>query len=153
MSQEKEITIYTGEKCNVCRLPASHKIGEEFPVWDTTVRGHNLTGYLCEEHFNMVICPYKYKPQNLESAIENSNRLYYDEDDKIWKDGFRQGYIANILSSRASIEHLRSIVKQIIRNSQFVENSPANDYVHGKHTTANTILEEINNLWPPVIDK
>ena len=49
--------MYTGEKCSVCEKVATHKIGEEFGVMDQRRLLHNLTNYVCDYHFNMVICP------------------------------------------------------------------------------------------------
>ena len=63
--------MYTGEKCSVCGKDATHKIGEEFGVMDQRRLLHNLTNYVCDYHFNMVICP-KDNPinQSKKDAIE-----------------------------------------------------------------------------------
>ncbi len=50
-----------GEICGMCyRLgidrPATHKVGEEIPD-DAPFRGHNLTQYVCCEHFGSVVGP------------------------------------------------------------------------------------------------
>jgi len=73
----EEATIYTGEKCSVCGQPASHKIGEEFAVGDPRAMGHNLTSYVCEDHFNMVICPYKPRSisKDMNDAINHLDAL------------------------------------------------------------------------------
>lgn len=51
-----------GEKCMVCHQPATKKIGEEHMPDDPLPAGHNLTGYLCTRHFDMVLRPYKKAP-------------------------------------------------------------------------------------------
>jgi hypothetical protein len=39
-----------GEKCRVCKDPATHKIGEY-----TTQQRHEFTAYLCCEHFGAIM--------------------------------------------------------------------------------------------------
>lgn len=46
-----------GEKCMVCSEPATHKIGEEH-LHGVPRRMHNLTAYVCCEHFGMVMGPF-----------------------------------------------------------------------------------------------
>jgi len=40
-----------GEMCQVCKLPATHKVGEEIPHDDPMPARHNLTAYVCCAHF------------------------------------------------------------------------------------------------------
>lgn len=47
-----------GEKCSVCGKPATNKLGEEIPYDDPYPNRHNLTAYVCAEHFDMIIRPY-----------------------------------------------------------------------------------------------
>ena len=58
-----------GEKCSVCKAPATHKVGEEFPFLmpvEEAVPGsevytqprHNFTAYLCCLHFSEVMGPF-----------------------------------------------------------------------------------------------
>lgn len=44
-----------GERCNVCGAPAEAKIGEEIAHDDPMPYRHNLTAYVCREHFDMVL--------------------------------------------------------------------------------------------------
>lgn len=44
-----------GEKCSICGKPATKKVGEEIPEDDPIQNRHNLTAYVCEEHFNMIM--------------------------------------------------------------------------------------------------
>ena len=46
-----------GEYCLVCGRDASHKIGEEIPPDDPDPHRHNLTAYLCCDHFGLVLGP------------------------------------------------------------------------------------------------
>lgn len=53
-----------GEKCRMCGAPATHKVGEEIPHDDHNPRRHNLTAYVCCEHFRSIMgsavsCPPK----------------------------------------------------------------------------------------------
>ena len=43
-----------GEVC-FCGSPAVRKIGEEIPYDDPMPNRHNLTAYVCAEHFAMVL--------------------------------------------------------------------------------------------------
>ncbi len=43
-----------GETCSVCGKPAAHKLGQEF-LWGENSSVHNLTAYVCCEHFCMVL--------------------------------------------------------------------------------------------------
>lgn len=43
--------------CSVCGKPATHKIGEEHGSDDRRRIFHNLTNWLCCQHFRMVIGP------------------------------------------------------------------------------------------------
>lgn len=48
-----------GEWCHMCDEPATHKVGEEIP-WDTPANDkmrHNLTTYLCCQHFADLMGP------------------------------------------------------------------------------------------------
>lgn len=47
-----------GEKCSVCGAPAKAKIGEEIMHDDPMPNRHNLTAYVCFNHFDMVLRPY-----------------------------------------------------------------------------------------------
>ncbi len=48
-----------GRKCQIsgCQNPASHKVGEEIPDDDPDQTGHNLTAYVCCEHFRFIMGP------------------------------------------------------------------------------------------------
>jgi hypothetical protein len=46
-----------GERCSVCGANATHKVGEEIPPDDRDRHRHNLTAYLCCEHFGLVLGP------------------------------------------------------------------------------------------------
>lgn len=53
-----------GEFCGMCyreeplvRIPASHKVGEEFASDDPSQMRHNLTQYVCCLHFKMIVGP------------------------------------------------------------------------------------------------
>jgi hypothetical protein len=160
----------TSEKCNVCRLPATHKIGEEFSVLDPRSQGHNLTGYLCDEHFDMVIRPYVPKKpkgfttgtrltclglvEGFEGSLQIDHQTFYfscqeTKEHAEWM--MKQLTVAlNRLSSREQIEKLRESVKAMALHSSSSEVGLPNDYEHGKHTTANMILEEMKELWPEI---
>jgi hypothetical protein len=47
-----------GEKCSVCGKSATNKLGEEIPYDDPYPNRHNLTAYVCAEHFDMIVRPY-----------------------------------------------------------------------------------------------
>jgi hypothetical protein len=49
--------ICHGERCLVCGRDASHKVSEEIPPDDPDPHRHNLTAYLCCEHFGLVLGP------------------------------------------------------------------------------------------------
>ena len=40
-----------GERCRMCRAPATHKVGEEILPDDRHPLRHNLTAYVCCTHF------------------------------------------------------------------------------------------------------
>jgi hypothetical protein len=44
--------------CSLCSKPATRKVGEEIP-YDDPMRGkrHNLTAYVCDEHFAAIFSP------------------------------------------------------------------------------------------------
>jgi hypothetical protein len=44
-----------GERCSVCRADATHKLGEEIMHDDPSPHRHNLTAYVCCEHFRMIV--------------------------------------------------------------------------------------------------
>lgn len=44
-----------GEVCSVCGTPAKHKLGEEIWNDDPNPYRHNLTAYVCCEHFRMIV--------------------------------------------------------------------------------------------------
>lgn len=44
-----------GEICSVCGAKATNKLGEEIPRDDPDKMRHNLTGYVCREHFTMIV--------------------------------------------------------------------------------------------------
>jgi hypothetical protein len=47
-----------GEVCSVCGKPATNKL-EETIFWDDPYPNrHNLTAYVCREHFDMIVRPY-----------------------------------------------------------------------------------------------
>lgn len=46
-----------GRNCDICKLPASHKVGEEIPHDDPLPNRHNLTAYVCCAHFIEIMGP------------------------------------------------------------------------------------------------
>jgi hypothetical protein len=44
-----------GEKCSACGNPATHKVGEEQFPDDMRTWAHNLTAYVCCEHFKQIM--------------------------------------------------------------------------------------------------
>lgn len=44
-----------GERCRICKLPATHKLGEEIPHDDPLPARHNLTAYICCAHFIEIV--------------------------------------------------------------------------------------------------
>lgn len=44
-----------GEICKVCKKNATNKLGEEIPFDDPNKMRHNLTAYVCREHFEMIV--------------------------------------------------------------------------------------------------
>jgi len=44
-----------GEICSVCGKDATNKLGEEIPSDDPDRMRHNLTAYVCREHFTMIV--------------------------------------------------------------------------------------------------
>ena len=46
-----------GELCVMCRLPATHKVGEEIPPDDSDQNRHNLTAYVCCGCFRRLVGP------------------------------------------------------------------------------------------------
>jgi len=46
-----------GQKCRICSLPATHKVGEEIPHDDPMPARHNLTAYVCCAHFMEIVGP------------------------------------------------------------------------------------------------
>lgn len=46
-----------GEKCRICGIPATHKVGEEIQHDDPNPERHNLTAYLCCTHYRLVVGP------------------------------------------------------------------------------------------------
>ena len=44
-----------GERCRICKLPATHKLGEEIPRDDPMPARHNLTAYVCCAHFIEIV--------------------------------------------------------------------------------------------------
>lgn len=45
-----------GERC-FCGLPAEHKVGETIFMDDPMPNRHELTAYLCHEHFRQIMGP------------------------------------------------------------------------------------------------
>lgn len=44
-----------GERCSVCGRDATHKLGEEIAFDDPLPFRHNLTAYVCCQHFVMIV--------------------------------------------------------------------------------------------------
>lgn len=44
-----------GERCSMCGKPAARKVGEEIFHDDPHPIRHNLTAYVCLDHFNMIM--------------------------------------------------------------------------------------------------
>lgn len=44
-----------GEYCSICKAPATHKVGEEIMADDPNPVRHNLTAYICCEHFRLIL--------------------------------------------------------------------------------------------------
>ncbi len=58
MAEKKEEFISgtcKGEVCSVCGKPATNKLGEEIPYDDPNPNRHNLTAYVCREHFEIIV--------------------------------------------------------------------------------------------------
>lgn len=45
-----------GEKCSICDADATNKLSEEISFDDPNRNRHNLTAYVCREHFMMIMC-------------------------------------------------------------------------------------------------
>jgi hypothetical protein len=43
-----------GELCRICSAPAAAKVGEEIMHDDPIPNRHNLTAYVCRDHFVMI---------------------------------------------------------------------------------------------------
>ena len=43
-----------GEVCAICGKDATNKVGEEIPYDDLHPHRHNLTSYVCSEHFLLI---------------------------------------------------------------------------------------------------
>lgn len=69
-----------GEKCTVCGKDAYGKVGEEIRFDDPNPIRHNLTAYLCKEHFIMVLKPHEYKKQQskVEEALKQELTIVND---------------------------------------------------------------------------
>jgi len=68
-----------GEKCTVCGKPATKKIAEVIMPDDPNKIRHELVGYVCTHHFDMVIRPYKYKKDiETPSSLEGCPFMYCD---------------------------------------------------------------------------
>ncbi len=46
-----------GETCNMCGAPAAAKVGEEIFEDDPFQMRHNLTAYVCADHFRQIMGP------------------------------------------------------------------------------------------------
>ncbi len=46
-----------GKCCSICKAPAAHKVGEEIMPDDPKPIRHNLTAYVCCEHFRLILGP------------------------------------------------------------------------------------------------
>ncbi len=44
-----------GERCTLCGVPATNKVGEEIPHDDPMPVRHNLTAYVCAHHFKAIM--------------------------------------------------------------------------------------------------
>jgi len=44
-----------GEICSMCGKEATHKVGEEIPHDDPSPNRHNLTAYVCCDHFSQIM--------------------------------------------------------------------------------------------------
>ncbi len=68
MSAEKFISgTCKGEKCTICKKPATKKLGEEIAHDDPNPIRHNLTAYVCDDHFDMIVRPYVKKSNQLQN--------------------------------------------------------------------------------------
>lgn len=47
-----------GEVCSMCGNPATNKLGEEILFDDPNKNRHNLTTYVCRDHFNLIMRHY-----------------------------------------------------------------------------------------------
>lgn len=47
-----------GETCSMCGEPAAAKVGEEIFSDDPNPHRHNLTAYVCAEHFAQIMGPF-----------------------------------------------------------------------------------------------
>jgi hypothetical protein len=50
-----------GETCTLCGKPATKKVGEEILSDDPNPFRHNMTAYVCSEHFMMIFSPGEYR--------------------------------------------------------------------------------------------
>jgi hypothetical protein len=50
-----------GETCSLCGKPATKKVGEEILSDDPHPARHNMTAYVCAEHFQMIFSPAEYR--------------------------------------------------------------------------------------------
>lgn len=58
MKEEKDYFVSgtcIGEVCSVCGEDATNKLGEEIPYDHPHKNRHNLTAYVCREHFLMIV--------------------------------------------------------------------------------------------------
>jgi hypothetical protein len=46
-----------GERCAMCGAPAVKKVGEEIPFDDPNQPRHNLTAYVCAQHYADIMGP------------------------------------------------------------------------------------------------
>lgn len=77
------------EFCRVCREPASHKLGEELAFDDPNPSRHNLTSYVCCNHFTMIVgtaagCPVTIPPLRVDLVRSDDFKPKLGED--TWQD-------------------------------------------------------------------
>lgn len=58
-ANETRLDCSRGERCTLCGKPAARKLEED----TFGEHRHPLTAYVCEEHFERIVCPYKFKDE------------------------------------------------------------------------------------------
>lgn len=73
-----------GERCSMCDKPATHKVGEEIMWDDPNKMRHNLTAYVCCDHFRAILGPAGACPESDRSSEVAPSGWWTDELEKIF---------------------------------------------------------------------